>query len=501
MVGHEVQIEADMTKALPSIEIIGLPDVAIKEAKWRIRASFKNVWITLPNKRITLNLAPSDIKKVWTSFDFPMAAAIFLLLMWDEIEDTDLFDDSLFFGELGLDGSVKRVNGLLPSVISAMKQWFTKFFVPAENLYELEYISDILVYPISHFDQLLWYFLDHKAFDLFQNTRSIHDLIEQKNNFDVNFSQIKGHFFAKRACAVAAAWFHNVLFVWAPGSGKTMLSKAIQSILPPLSFDEILETSQIYSVVWSLSKEQPLITTRPFRQIHHTASPISIVWGGRNLRPWEISMAHKWILFFDELTEFPRDVLEVLRQPLEDKKVRISRVSGTVEYPAEFMFLASMNPCKCGYYQDPERACSCSLNEIKRYQSKLSGPFLDRIDMILEVPREKIENLLEPIQAEDSESLRDKVHNARKIQQERYADTRFSNNANIDTKYLHKFIVLDKESKDFLKEAAERLVLSPRLVHRIMKLARTIADLEWEEKVVIKHLAEAMQYRSKSFFV
>ncbi len=501
LVGYEIEIEADMSKALPAIDIIGLPDVAIKEAKWRIRSCFKNAGIQLPNKRITLNLAPSDIKKVGTSFDFPMAVAIFWLLMWDDFEDTDLFDDALFFGELGLDGSVKRVNGLLPSVISAMKSWFTKFFVPAENLYELEYIENIKIYPIAHFEQILWYFMEAKAFEVSENTRSIRSLLSQKNVFDVDFAHIKWHFFAKRACAIAAAGFHNMLFVGAPGSGKTMLSKAIQSILPPLTFDEILETSQIYSLIGGLSKQQPLITKRPFRQIHHTASPISIVGGGRNLRPGEISLAHKGILFFDELTEFPRDVLEVLRQPLEDKKVRISRVSGTVEYPAEFMFLASMNPCKCGYYQDPERECSCNLNDIRRYQSKLSGPFLDRIDMILEVPREKIEKILEPVLAETSDSLREKVHRAWQIQQERYVNMPFTNNANIDAKYLYKFVPLNDETKLFLKDASERLVLSPRLVHKIMKLARTIADFEWDKELEIKHLAEAMQYRSKNFFV
>jgi len=289
--------------------------------------------------------------------------------------------------------------------------------------------------------------------------------------------------------------------IGAPGSGKTMMSKAMKSILPPLNFDEILEVSQIYSVVGKLNKELPLITQRPFRQIHHTASRFSIIGGGTQLTPGEVSLAHKGILFFDELTEFPRETLEVLRQPLEDRTINISRVSGSVEYPANFMFIASMNPCKCGYYKDKQKPCSCSHLEIKRYQSKISGPLLDRIDIILEIPRENIDTILEHHQGENSESLRQKVVAARALQQQRFQGRSIKANAHMTAKELQEMIPLSSECKDFLSQAANSLNLSGRVVHRTIKLARTIADMNNEESILIKHLAEAIQYRSRTMFI
>ncbi len=496
---HEIIIEADSSKSLPTIEIVGLPDAAIKESKERLRGTFRNAGIQLPNRKIVLNLSPSDIKKVGTSFDLPMAVAILFLIFEDKIKIPQ--KEFLYFGELWLDGNVKRVNGLLPSVISAMHHGYKHFFVPEENVYELEYVPGIEIYPIGKFDQMIEYFLEGKELCGINQAKNIENLYEQTNTHEVDFAQIKGQLIAKRALAIAAAGLHNVLMVGAPWSGKTLLSKAMSSILPPLGFEEILEVSQIYSLVGKLSKDIPLIIKRPFRQVHHTASKISIVGGGSQLTPGEVSLAHKWILFFDEVTEFPREVLEVLRQPLEDRYVVISRVAGTIQYPANFMFVGAMNPCKCGYYKDSEKYCSCSLIDIKRYQSKISWPLLDRIDMILEIPREDIDKILNNIIEENSGSIKEKVVNARKIQQQRFIWFSITSNSQITAKYISELIPLTDDCKHFLSEASKKLTLSTRVVHRTMKLARTIADMQWQECVSINHLAEALQYRSKTMFV
>jgi len=497
--GYEVIIEADMNNSLPTIEIIWLPDAAIKESKERIRATFRNANITLPDKKIILNLAPSDTKKVGTRFDFPMAVAIILLMHWD-MSETKFLEDSLFFGELGLDGKIKWVPGLLPAVVSALKKWYKKFFVPIENIYELEYIPNISIYPIRTFKEFIDFFLYNKELKHIKNQKS-YESLQNKDDFDVDFAHIKWHLLAKRACMIAASGQHNLLFIGAPGSGKTMLSKALKSILPPLNYQEILQVSQIYSLVWKLNKDNPLITQRPFRQVHHTASPVSIIGWWRNLTPGEVSLAHKGILFFDELSEFPREVLEVLRQPLEDQTITISRAVGSVEYPASVMFVASMNPCKCWFYQDPEKSCLCSHSNIKKYQSKLSGPLLDRIDMILEIPRENIEKILDTNEKETSTQMREKVLNARKIQEERYKNSKIYANGALQAKHLKEFIPLDKKCKEFLQDASQRLQLSPRVVHRIMKLGRTIADLDWSKKMNINHLSEAFQYRNKNMLM
>lgn len=498
---NEIIIEADSNKALPTIEIIWLPDAAIKESKERIRATFRNVWIELPKRKIILNLAPSDTKKIWTSFDLPMALAILLLITEWKAFHQELIDKSLFFWELGLDWEIKRVNWLLPSVINAINKGYKDFFVPEENKYELEYVPWINIYPLKNFSDIVWYFLNNKDIIKISDSKNIEDLYKSSNKSELDFQHIKWQIFAKRALAIAAAWLHNVIMVWAPWSGKTMLSKALQSVLPPLWFEEILEVSQIYSVIWKLSKDNPLITQRPFRQVHHTASRISIVWWWTNLTPGEVSLAHKGILFFDELTEFPRETLEVLRQPIEDRNIVISRVSWTIQYPANFMFVAAMNPCKCWFYKDPEKPCTCNINDIKRYQSKISWPLLDRIDMILEIPRENIEKILDNVKWESSQSIWEKVINARRIQQKRFEKSNITTNSQMWSKDIDEFISLDSASKDFLTQASQKLFLSPRVIHRTIKLARTIADMDGQENLEIRHLAEAMQYRSKTMFV
>lgn len=495
---YEIIIEVGTNKSLPGIDIIWLPDTIIKESKERIKSALRTLWVKIPNVKFVLNLSPSDIKKNGTSFDLPMAVAIFCTI-YEDIQ-SKFIDEGLFFGELGLDGQVKRIDGLLPMVMSAKKKWYKYFFVPYDNLYELEYIPDIYICPISNFQDIIEIFENSKQPDWIHNNKSL-DQLQNEYHFQVDFEHIKWHTIAKRALTIAATWMHNILMSWSPWSGKTMLSKALQSILPPMSYDEILEVSQIYSVVWKLDRENPLIVYRPFRPVHHTASKISITWWWSNLRPWEISLSHRGILFLDEIAEFPIDTLEVLRQPIEDKTITISRVSGSVSYPASFMLVAAMNPCKCGYYKDKEKNCTCSLNDIKRYQSRLSGPLLDRIDMILEIPREHIDQIMDKSSWVSSQQIREQVIKAREIQQKRFTGTDINTNSQITSKDIQKYIILDDQAEVFLKNATQQLTLSPRVVHRIMKLARSIADIEQSDIVKLAHIAESLQYRSKTMFV
>jgi magnesium chelatase family protein len=496
---YQVTIEVDSNNALPTIEIIWLPDAAIKESKERIRWAFRNCWVTLPPKKIVLNLAPSHIKKVWTRFDLSLAVWILQHMYSDTLHSDvkECFEKSLFFWELGLDGAIKHVNWVLPSVISAYKKWWTSFFVPQDTFEELSCIPWITVYSLSNFWEVISTVQNWKLPHGIQWTKKKRQEIQILP--ENNLWYIKWHAFVKQALRVAAAWMHNILMIWPPWSGKTMLSKAVNSLLPPLSFTESIDVSRVYSIIWWLPSWQPLIVKRPFRSVHHTASKVSIVWWGRMMTPWEISLSHRWILFFDELPEFPREVLEVLRQPLEDKTITISRASGSVCYPADFMFIAAMNPCKCWFYWDKNKPCSCSLNDIKRYQSKISWPLIDRFDMIVEVHRESIDTILEgswTSQKNDSSIL-----NAWNTQKQRYAKSSIILNSQLWPKEIDQFISLDKETYAFLKQAIDSLSLSPRVMHRLMKVARTIADLQWASSITSSHIAEAVQYRSRKMFV
>lgn len=497
---YEITIEADLNKSLPGIEIIGLPDASIKESKERIRAAFRNCWISLPPQKIIINLAPSDIKKIGTRFDLPIAVAIFLSM--GEWSTTVLdIEKTLFFGELWLDGVVKGVQGVLPSVLAAVDAGYTTFVVPEDNANEISCIPGICIYRLTNFLQLVHFFQGMSILDFTEWMREKEVFTVLDNVDSQTFDDIKGHATVKRALTIAAAGMHNVLLVWPPGSGKTLLAKATQTLLPPLLFSEALEISKIYSVAGVLHAKQPLVVQRPFRAIHHTASKISIIGWWQYLSPGEVSLAHKGILFFDELPEFPREVLEVLRQPLEEKVVTISRANGSVDYPADFMFIAAMNPCKCGYYRDTEKACSCSYNDVKKYQSKISWPLLDRFDMIIEVPRQKADIVLTGTTGDTYTLYRAAILKAWEKQSHRYAGSTATMNARLTSKGIEQFIPLDVEVKKFLTQASSSLTLSSRVLHRLIKVARTIADIEQSEHVTIAHVAEWLQYRSKTMFL
>jgi len=489
-----ITVEADSNKALPTIDIVWLADTSIKEAKERIRSAFRNLDIKLPNRKFIINLSPSNIKKSWNRYDVPIAISI-LQLVLDNI-DTKLVQESIFVWELGLDWEIKPIQWIIPVIVKWKKEWFKYFFVPEDNANEASFIDWINVISVKNLSELIQYLTKEIDLDFVKPNK-----IEYKNEYDVDFADIKWNLLQKRALMVAASWMHNLLMVGPPWSWKTMLAKAIKWILPPLSEDEILETSMIYSIKWLLTKENPIISSRPFRSVHHTASSISIIWWWAQLAPWEISLANNWILFFDELPEFPRQVLEVLRQPLEDKKIVISRASGSTSYPAKFMFVAAMNPCKCGYFQDPEKQCTCSLNEVKKYQWKISWPLLDRFDIILEVPRQKIDKILSKTKEETSEEIRKKVIKAWEKQKKRFKNEKINFNSQMDAKLIQKYCPLSENVQLILKQASENLSLSARAIHRIIKLARTLADLDNSENIEQNHILEALQYRSKSMFV
>lgn len=490
---YKITVEIDVINALPAISIVGLPDAAINEARDRVRSAIKNSEYSFPAKKVVINLAPADIKKVGTNFDLPIAVGI---LVEEEVIASEKISDYAFLGELSLDGEIRGVSGVLPLVLGLKNFGIKNVIVPKVNSNEAALVDGINVYGAECLQDVVNHFLEEplKVIKI-----DINEYIKHKNcnEFIYDFKDVKGQKKAKKALEIAAAGGHNLLMSGSPGSGKTLMAKCFASILPPLELKEALELTKIYSISGLLSSDEPLKTCRPFRFVHHTASANGIIGGGSNPKPGEITLAHRGVLFMDEIVEFPRNVLEVLRQPLEDGKVVISRANHSITYPAKFMFLAAMNPCPCGYLGDKEKMCTCSEFQISRYLSKLSGPLLDRIDLQIEVPRLTSDELMNfKTEEESSFEIRKRVINARKIQTERYKDDEILTNSELTPKLIKKYCKVDKSCESLLRTAIVKYHLSGRRYDRVLKLSRTIADLDNSAEIKQTHLMQALQYRT-----
>lgn len=489
---YEVIVETDVINSLPSISIVGLPDASVNEARDRVKSAIKNSGYTFPSKKVVINLAPADLKKNGTSFDLPIAIGI---LIEEEVIDSQNVKDYAFIGELSLDGSIRSVNGVLPLVLGLKEAGIENIFVPKANSKEAALIEDVNIYGAEHLSDVVNHFTENKLTPIKVDVRE-YLTAQTEQNYAYDFKNVKGQQKAKRALEIAAAGGHNMLMIGSPGSGKTLMAKCFPSILPPLELSEALELTKIYSICGLLSENQPLMTTRPFRAIHHTASANGIIGGGTTPKPGEITLAHRGVLFLDEMVEFPRQVLEVLRQPLEDGEIVISRAKHSIKYPAKFMLLGAMNPCPCGFLGDKEKQCTCSDFQISRYLAKLSGPLLDRIDLQIDVPRLTPTELLNTEDTpEDSATIRKRVIKARKFQLERYKDENILTNSELTSELIKKYCKIDDSSKEILKIAIVKYQLSGRRYDRILKLARTIADLDSSENIHQQHLMQALQYR------
>jgi magnesium chelatase family protein len=489
--GIRVDVEVDISHGLPSFTIVGLPEPSVKESRERVRAAIKNAGFDFPNDRITINLAPADVRKEGSSFDLPIALG--MLTAMGALK-TETLQDHLITGELSLDGRIKGIRGVLPMALLAAKEGFARVIVPRQNGREAAVVKGTQVLGAIHLLDIVHYLRGEGDLDHFADTGRGES--EDVKDEGLDFSDVRGQEQAKRALEIAAAGDHNILMIGPPGSGKTMLARRIATILPPLNYAEAIETTKIHSIAGLLSEERSLVSEKPFRAPHHTISDAGLIGGGSIPRPGEISLAHNGVLFLDELPEFKRNILDSLRQPLEAGNVVISRAVQAVAFPARFMLIAAMNPCPCGYYGDSRRACICSGAQIHRYRTKVSGPLLDRIDIQIGVPPVTMRELSLDTEQESSSVIRQRVMAARAIQIDRFAGKAFSANGQMAARTVKKYCGVDEQAKHLLEHAVERFGLSARAYHRILKVSRTIADLDGKTDIDESHVAEAVQYRA-----